>query len=280
MNTAVLLLTACVAGQAPTAMPPAAPAPVYAPAYGPGYGGGYGGAYAGSSACYGHASVDCCGGGHECCLLHKIHEKLRCIHFHCPITLSLHCPVTCDKPACGPVCPKPCPAPCPPKPCCPPKPVCNPCPPKPVCYTPAPVCNPCPKPVCCPQPAPCPPTHCPKPACCTVQPTCHSCSTSVCWTPGYCLHKCKEKLCGLCDFGGSHGGCGTACTPCAGSSSVVVPQAGPAYAPAPVAPAAPAAPKAMPDVKKVGSAYGPVQPEVRTVGGTTPRVIDLTPSPF
>jgi hypothetical protein len=36
----------------------------------------------------------------------------------------------------------------------------------------------------------------------------------------------------------------------------------------------------MPDVKKIGSAYGPVQTDVRTVSGTTPRVIDLTPSPF
>jgi hypothetical protein len=36
----------------------------------------------------------------------------------------------------------------------------------------------------------------------------------------------------------------------------------------------------MPDVKKVGSAYGPVQSDLRTVGGTAPRVIDLTPSQF
>ena len=38
--------------------------------------------------------------------------------------------------------------------------------------------------------------------------------------------------------------------------------------------------KAMPDVKKVGSAYGVVRPELTPVGGTAPRVIDLTPSPF
>jgi hypothetical protein len=45
-------------------------------------------------------------------------------------------------------------------------------------------------------------------------------------------------------------------------------------------PLAPAAPKAMPDVKKVGSAYPAVRTDIATVGGTAPRVIDLTPSPF
>jgi hypothetical protein len=275
VNAAVLMFTACLAGpgQVPAPMPPAAyPAPVMVYP-GQAYGGSMGG-------CCGHASVDCC--DHDCCLLKKIKDKICCIHIH----------ITCDKgPSCcehGPVCPKPCapacapkpvcakpcPPPCPPKPVCnpcPPKPVCNPCPPKPVCNPcpPKPVCNPCPKPVCCPKPA------CEKPTCCKVEPVCHAPST-CCWTPGYCLHKCKEKLCGLCDHGGCHGGCGTAATPNACGSSVIAPVPD-MVVPAPVTPAPP---KAMPDVKKVGSAYNLVRPELTPVSGTAPRVIDLTPSPF
>jgi len=158
---------------------------------------------------------------------------------------------------------------------CPPKPVCNPCPPKPVCCPkPAPVCNPCPpKPVCCPKPA-CAPV-CEKPTCCKVEPVCHTPCSNVCWTPGYCLHKCKEKLCGICDHGsgGCHGGCGTAATPNACGSSVIAP------APGTVVPA-PVPPKAMPNVSKTESPYGIVRPELTPVVGTAPRVIDLTPSPF
>jgi hypothetical protein len=208
--------------------------------------------------------VDCCD-HHDCCLLKKIKDKICCIHIH----------ITCDKgPSCcdrGPVCPKPCPPPCPPKPVCkpcpppcPPKPVCNPCPPKPAC-------NPCPpKPVCCPKPA------CEKPTCCRVEPTCHAPCTNVCWTPGYCLHKCKEKLSGLCNFGSCcHGGCGTAATPNACGSTVITPGPG-TVVPAPT----PVPPKAMPDAKKIGSNYGVVRPELTPVAGTAPRVIDLTPNPF
>jgi hypothetical protein len=36
----------------------------------------------------------------------------------------------------------------------------------------------------------------------------------------------------------------------------------------------------MPDVKKVGSAYNLVRPELTPVAGISPRIIDLTPSPF
>jgi len=42
----------------------------------------------------------------------------------------------------------------------------------------------------------------------------------------------------------------------------------------------PVAPKTMPDVKKVGSNYNVIRPELTPVAGTSPRVIDLTPSPF
>ena len=276
MNAAVLMFTACLAtpGQAPVAMP-AGPGPVVVypgQGYGyppQGYGGGYGGGSAGG--CCGHSSVGCCEAS-DCCLLHKIKEKICCIHIH----------ITCEKTCCekGPVCPKPCPPkpvcqkPCPPP--CPPKPVCKPCPPKPVCCPkPAPVCNPCPpKPVC----NPCPP----KPTCCKVEPVCHTPCSNVCWTPGYCLHKCKEKLCGICDHGGGcHGGCGTAATPNACGSSVIAPAPGMmgpgTYVPAPVNPG----PKAMPNVSKTfESPYGIVRPELTPVVGTAPRVIDLTPSPF
>src|SRR6478735_3734440 len=125
------MFTACLAtpGQAPTAMP-AVPAPVVVYP-GQGYGGGYVGGCAGG--CCGHSSVGCCEAS-DCCLLHKIKEKICCIHIH--ITCETTC---CEK---GPVCPKPvCEKPCPPKPVCCPKPVCPkpcpkpcppPCPPKPV----------------------------------------------------------------------------------------------------------------------------------------------------
>ena len=267
MNAAVLMFTACLAGpgQVPAPMPPGYPPPAaYPPPVvvypGQAYGGSMGG-------CCGHANVDCCNS--DCCLLKKIKDKICCIHIH----------ITCDKgPSCcehGPVCPKPCAPACPPKPVCPkpcpPKPVCNPCPPKPVCCAPAPVCNPCPKPVCCPKPA------CEKPTCCKVEPVCHAPST-CCWTPGYCLHKCKEKLCGLCDNGGCHGGCGTAATPNACGSTVISPAPG-TVIPVPVSPT-PVAPKAMPDVKKVGSNYNLLRPELTPVSGISPRVIDLTPNPF
>src|SRR6478752_6485943 len=130
------MFTACLAtpGQAPVAMPAGpGPAVVYpgqgygypGQGYGypgPGYGGGYGGGSAGG--CCGHSSVGCCEAS-DCCLLHKIKEKICCIHIH--ITCETTC---CEK---GPVCPKPC------APACPPKPVCaKPCPPKPVCAKPCP----------------------------------------------------------------------------------------------------------------------------------------------
>jgi len=43
--------------------------------------------------------------------------------------------------------------------------------------------------------------------------------------------------------------------------------------------AAPVAPKAMPDVKKVGSAYNG-RSDITPASGTAPRVIELTPAPF
>jgi hypothetical protein len=260
------MFTACLAGpgQVPTAMPPAGQPPVVVYP-GQAYGGGYGGG------CCGHASVDCCES--DCCLLKKIKDKICCIHIHITCDKSPSC---CDK---GPVCHKPCAPACPPKPVCCPKPCPPPCPPKPVCQpkvvccNPTPVCNPCPpKPVCCPKPT------CEKPTCCKVEPECHKPCTTICWTPGYCLHKCKEKLCGLCDHGSScHGGCGTACTPNACGSSVIAPAPGMVLPPAP-APAP--APKAMPNVNKVGSNYGPVRTDLMPVSGMAPRVIDLTGSPF
>jgi hypothetical protein len=283
VNAAVLMFTACLAGQGPAPMPyaqapmPYAQAPVVvypnqgygyaAPGYGQGQGhcfgcgfGSHGQAFGGHGGnCCGHASVDCCGED-KCCLLKKIKDKLCCIHIHITCEKKNSC---CDK---GPVCPKAC------APACPPKPVCHqPCPPKPVC-------NPCPpKPVCCPKPA------CEKPACCKVEPTCHTPCTKICWTPGYCLHKCKEKLCNLCGTKGGHechGGCGTAATPNACGSTVIAPPAGTVIPQAvPVNPT-PVAPKAMPDGKKLQSNYGPVRPELQPVAGTAPRVIDLTPSPF
>ena len=277
MNTAVLMLTACLPGQAPYAPAPYAapypylvpaqyaayPAPGFSGGYGPGYGGnccGSGQWGGGGSNCCGHASVDCGGDTHSCCLLHKIKEKLSCFRLCCDKGNA------CDK---GPVCPKPCPPPCPPKP------VCNPCPPKPVCQNPCPpkpACNPCPKPACNPAPA------CPKPTCCKVEPVCHDHCFKICWTPGYCLHKCKEKLAGLCEGGHScHGGCGTAATPNACGSTVITPAPG-MVVPAPVAPPTPA-PKTMPDAKKIGSNYGPVQVDLAPAAATAPRVIDLAP-PF
>jgi len=276
------MLSACLAGagQAP-AVPPgyvpyppqAYPAPVYpAPAY-PAYqptpvvvatpGRAYGGE------CCGHASVcgDCDGSAHKCCLLGKLKSKLSCIHIDlcgcgnkgcntCGKGLNL-----CDK-GCAPACPKPACPPCP-------KPVCAPCP-KPVCNScPKPVCNPCPQPVCnpCPKPAP---------VCCKAETVSHGCCTSACWTPGYFLHKCKEKL-SCCDkSNGCHGGCGTAATPNACGSTVIPPGAVPVtpVTPVPVA-AAPVVP-AQPDLKKmpekVGSNYSPVQTTQPT---TAPRTIDL-----
>ena len=281
MNAAVLMFTACLAGpgQVPVAMP-AGRAPRVYPGRGrlprPGVRRGLRRWIAGG--CCGHASVDCCEAS-DCCLLHKIKEKICCIHIH----------ITCEKSCCdkGPVCPKPCAPACPPKPVChkpcpppcPPKPVCNPCPPKPVCCPkPAPVCNPCPpKPVCCPKPT----CGCEKPTCCKVEPVCHAPCSTCCWTPGYCLHKCKEKLCGLCDHGAAvprrlrHGGHPE-------RLRVVGHRPGPGHGgPGPGSPAPTPAPKAMPDVsKKVGSPYGLVRPELAPVVGTAPRVIDLTPSPF
>ena len=50
-------------------------------------------------------------------------------------------------------------------------------------------------------------------------------------------------------------------------------------APVPSTPVNPA-PKAMPDVKKLGSAYPMVRPELTPASGSAPRVIDLTPGPF
>ena len=289
MNAAVLMFTACLAGQGPAPMPYApapggyAPAPVVAypnqgyghaapgnghgHCFGCGFGsagnacgshghcfglhwGGHGFGHGGNNCC-GKATVDCCGED-KCCLLKKIKDKICCYKIR----------ITCEKkPSCcdhGPRCHQPCPQPCH-QPC--PQPACHqPCPPKPVC--------------------------CPKPACEKVEPTCHTPCTKICWTPGYCLHKCKEKLKNLCgDKGGHecHGGCGTAATPNACGSTVIAPAPGAMIPPAagtPVNPGPTPAPKAMPDAKKLQSSYGPVRPELQPVAGTAPRVIDLTPSPF
>ena len=283
MNAAVLMFTACLAGQAPAPMPyapgpmPYAQAPVMYPNQGygyaaPGYGHGHcfgcGFGSAGHSSgshghcfgfnwgghggnnCCGRATVDCCGED-KCCLLKKIKDKICCYKIRITCEKKPSC---CDK---GPVCHQPC------------APAChNPCPPKPVC-------QPCPQPVCCPKPA------CEKPTCCKVEPACHTPCTKICWTPGYFLHKCKEKLCGLCgDKGGHecHGGCGTAATPNACGSTVIAPAPGTVIPPA-AAPVNPA-PKAMPDAKKLQSNYGIVRPELTPVGGSAPRVIDLTANPF
>jgi hypothetical protein len=88
-----------------------------------------------------------------------------------------------------------------------------------------------------------------------------------CWKPGYFLHKCKAKLCGLCDKKEACcGGCGTAATPNGCGTTVITP-------PAQAVPVKPVSPAKIPD--KVGSAY----PAVRdlTPAGGSPRTIDLTP---
>jgi hypothetical protein len=138
---------------------------------------------------------------------------------------------------------------------------------------PKPVCNPCPKPA---------------PVCCKTETVSHGCSTGCCWTPGYFLHKCKEKL-SCCDkSNGCHGGCGTACTPNACGSTVIAPAApdacGSTVIPPTVAPAAPGpVSQAQPDLKKVpekvGSNYGPVQ-TTQPTSTTAPRMIDLGNAPF
>jgi len=101
-----------------------------------------------------------------------------------------------------------------------------------------------------------------------VEPECHKPCFKICWEPGYCLHKCKEKLSGLCNSfnSGCHGGCGTACTPNACGSTTIPPTTTPA-------------PKTMPDPKKipekVGSAYPIVRPNLNS-DGSVPRTIDLS----
>ena len=78
-----------------------------------------------------------------------------------------------------------------------------------------------------------------------------------------------------------HGGCGTAATPSACGSTVIAPAPGMTVPPPVTAPIpAPPAPKAMPNVNKVGSAYGIVRPELTPVAGSAPRTIDLAPNPF
>ncbi|MBO0698470.1 MAG: hypothetical protein J2P46_08755 [Zavarzinella sp.] len=266
MNTAVLMLSACLAGQVPVAPPPGYapyPAPVYtAPAY-PAYQGAPAvvampGQSCGGSCC-GHASVcgDCEGQAHKCCLLGKLKCHLSCIHIDLCGSCNKGCNTGCNQ-GCAPACPKPACNPCP-KPVCPkvecPKPVCNPCP-KVEC--PKPVCNPCPK-VECPKPTP---------VCCKAETVSHGCCTGACWTPGYFLHKCKEKL--SCCGNGCHGGCGTAATPTACGSTVIPPATVP-VGPAPVVPVQPDLRK-MPE--KVGSNYGPVQAN-QPAATSAPRTIDL-----
>jgi hypothetical protein len=279
VNAAVLMFTACLAGADPVpAAQPYGPVPVVV------YGNGRG-----SSDCCGQASV--CGNcdAHQCCLS-KIWSKLSCFSLcgnggghgcnlcgnggghGCNLCGSGH-------KACAPACP-PCPKPvCPPCP----KPVCNPCPaPKPVCNPcPKPVCNPCPKPVCNPCPKPvCNP--CPKPVCTRVQPDCH---TSSCGN-GCFLHKCKEKLSGLCGGhgGGCHGGYGTAATPNGCGTTVIPPATAVPVAPGTAVPLGPSvAPKAMPEAPKpqvkFESPYSVVRPSL-TTDGSAPRTIDLSPTPF
>jgi hypothetical protein len=96
-------------------------------------------------------------------------------------------------------------------------------------------------------------------------------SDKCCWKPGYFLHKCKAKLCGLCEKKEECcGGCGTAATP-NGCGTTVVPMTT-----TPATPAAPVAPKTPAKIpEKVGSAY----PAVRdlTPAGVSTRTIDLTP---
>jgi hypothetical protein len=304
VNTAVLMFAACLPGQvhagpggAYPAQPypaqpyaaPAYPAPAY-PAYpapvvvtSPNRGGGD---------CCGYASVgsECCPQEKKCCLS-KIWSKLSCFHIDlCGKCNKGGCDTghqsvnSCNKcggkslDLCGkgkslnlchkaPACPPPCP----------PAPVCNPCPPPP--------CPPCP-----PAPA-CKP--CPKPVCCKSQPVCEDpCakSKSCCWTPGYFLHKCKEKFSGCC---GKKDDCPQPCPqPCPpvgapnACGSAVIP---PAYTPAPgtfvpgtvvpgtVVPGTPVQTGLKKTPQKVGSAYPLVHPT--TSPASAPRTIDLG-SPF
>jgi hypothetical protein len=111
---------------------------------------------------------------------------------------------------------------------------------------------------------------CEKNVCAKVEPSCgdkSSCGDKCCWKPGYFLHKCKAKLCGLCSKDESCGGCGTAATPGACGSTVIPP--------ATVPPVKPADPKKIPE--KVGSAYPLVAPGPITVTPVN-KVIDLTPT--
>jgi hypothetical protein len=255
------MFAACMPGQVHSG-PVAAPGPAYpAPAYPtpvvvttPNRG------YAGD--CCGHASVcgDCGGQAKKCCLLDKIKSKLSCFKIDlcgkcdkgCDTGSQKSCNLCgngghkhinlCDKGKGLNLCNKApaCPQPCPPQP----------------------VCNPCPKPA---------------PVCCKTEPVCHDACAKPCWTPGYFLHKCKEKLCGICDKKDAcHGGCGTAATPNGCGSTVIPPATGP-VTPVPVAPVQPEL-KKMP--AKVGSAYPLVNPTNVTPAVSAPRTIDLNSIPF
>lgn len=113
--------------------------------------------------------------------------------------------------------------------------------------------------------------------CCGKSQCCdkiQSCCDKICWKPGYFLHKCKAKLCGLCDKSEGNsccGGCGTAATP-GGCGATVIPPANT------VPPATkPSDPKKIPDKVGMTSPYSIITPGPITVSPAQ-RTIDLTGS--
>jgi len=127
-----------------------------------------------------------------------------------------------------------------------------------------------------------PKVECPKPqpVCCKVQPTCDTGKDKCCcWKPGAFLHKCKAKLCGICDKGGNDccGGVATAATPGACGSAVVPPPPPPVTAPQPQL-------KEMP--RKVGynpidrTDVVPVSPVLPFTPASNPKSLELGPTPF
>lgn len=269
MNAAVLLFSACLAGADPVAAPaaPAAPAVVQSQ----------------NDSC-GKASVcgDCCDKADKCCLLRKLKDKLF-FWKNCDLCSKCDKGNKCDnghKKGCN-FCDKGCNF------CdkgqghnkgCEQKQVvvkqdCNKgCGQKNDCGNK----NDCGKKDCCLKGALCAKKDCGNKGCHNNKDVCgkaevnkcDDCCDKICWKPGYFLHKCKAKICGLCDKKDNccHGGCGTAAAPDACGTTVIAPAT-------PVVPAKPPETKKIPE--KVGSAY----PAVRdlTPAGASPRTIDLTP---
>jgi hypothetical protein len=265
VNAAVLLFSACLAGADPAAAPaPAAPAVVYV-----------------QKDCNGKASCgDCCNKADDCCwekccLFQKIKCKLHCMKENCCICDKIkeccekakecchklkEC-CTCDKCDKGNKCDKcekvaPAPAPVVVKQ------DCN----KDTCGKAE--CNGCKSDCCLKGCFSCNKSCGNKDVCGKAEVSkCDKCDDGCdkcCWHPGYFLHKCKAKLCGLCDKKDdccNCGGCGTAATPAT-----------------PVAPVTPVAPKPA-DPKKIPEKVGSAYPAVRDLAPAGAyRTIDLTPA--